>query len=165
MKTLVLQSSLIPPLGTGAKFLSDNLVVSYSPFFSNANKINNKWYVTVRKSVYLFRVFLASEKTHLFCKKRNIKRRKVCHLLFKTAWIFKLAPLARRVYIKKRNVYYRIDNKHLGIFCDAETTRTLSLKIVSAIYPILRPGDNIPLLQHTSSAIEVICRTSWPCRP
>ena len=32
------------------KFLSDNLVVSYSPFFSNANKINNKWYVTVRKS-------------------------------------------------------------------------------------------------------------------
>ena len=41
---------------------------------------------------------------------------------------------------EKRNVYYRIDNKHLGIFHDAETTFTLSLKIVSAIYPHTPPG-------------------------
>ena len=33
----------------GAKYLNDNLVVSYSPFL-NAKKINNKWYMRLRKS-------------------------------------------------------------------------------------------------------------------
>ena len=49
MKPLALQSFLIPPLGMGAKYLSDNLVVSYSPFL-NAKKINNKWFMRLRKS-------------------------------------------------------------------------------------------------------------------
>ena len=83
------------------KFLSDNLVVSYSPFFSNANKINNKWYVTVRKSGVYISSFSGVRKNAFALQEKNIKRRKVCHLLFKTAWIFKLAPLARRVWTKK----------------------------------------------------------------
>ena len=40
-----------------------------------------------------------------------------------------------------------------------------ALKSCPLYTPILRPGDKIPLLQHTSSAIEVICRTSWSCSP
>ena len=76
-----------PPLGMGAKY----------PIPLLERKENEQQMVCeCENSVYLFWVFLVSAKTHLFCKKRNIKRWKVCHLLFKTAWIFKIAPLARR---------------------------------------------------------------------
>ena len=67
----------------------------YSPS-SNANEIYNEWYVTVRKSRVFISSFSGVRKNVLLRKKRNVKRRKVYHLLSKTAWIFKLAPLARR---------------------------------------------------------------------
>ena len=51
-----MQSFLMPPLGVRAKFFSDNLVVSYSPF-SNANKINNKWYVNAKIACIYFEFF------------------------------------------------------------------------------------------------------------
>ena len=61
MKPLALQSFLMPPLSVGANFLSDNLVVSYSPF-SNANKINKKWYVNAKIACIYFEFFCRRKK-------------------------------------------------------------------------------------------------------
>ena len=81
-----------------------------------------------------FQFFWRPKKCICFARKEILKEGKSAIFYLKQLG-FSNWPFWQEEYIdKKRNVCYRIDNKHLGIFRDAETTFTLSLKIVSAIY-------------------------------
>ena len=59
-----------------------------------------------------------SEKTHLFFKKRNIKRRGKSAIFYLNSLDFQIVTSGKKSIDKKRNVYYR----HLGIFRDFKTT-------------------------------------------
>ena len=58
---------------------------------------------------------------------------------------FQIGASSKKSIDKKRNVYYRIDNKHLGIF-----NKLSQLKSCPLNTPILRPGVNFRLPETVS---------------